>query len=173
MRIGPLADTHIPVAEKELPAEVTKAFRGVDLVLHAGDIYDQSVLDDLERIAPVFAARGDDDHLNSLTDERVKDKHVLKLGGKTLWLVHDRAYHLSYPWSPWWRGRISPELDKYDNPDIVVFGHEHRIVVQYVDSVLFVSPGSPTFLSYRRGLGTIGILDINSGRTDVRIVQLE
>lgn len=169
MRIGLLSDTHIPVAEKELPPEVARAFRGVDLVLHAGDIYDQSVLDDLERIAPVLAARGDDDYLSSLTDERVKEKHVLKLEGKTLWLVHERSYYIT---SSWWQSRVPTGHENYDIPDIVVFGHEHRTVLQRLDDILFVSPGSPTFLGYRPGLGTVGILDIDSGEANVRILEL-
>ena len=169
MRIGLLADTHIPDAAEELPPEVMEAFRGVDLILHAGDIYAPSVLDDLERIAPVLAARGDDDYLSTLTDERVKEKHVLKLERQTVWLVHERAYYLM---SSWWQSRISSGQDKYDIPDIVVFGHEHRTVVQRLDDILFVSPGSPTFLGYRRGLGTVGILDIDSGEANVRLLQL-
>ncbi len=50
MIIGLLSDTHIPEAEKELPPELMEAFRGVDLILHAGDIYIPSVLDNLEYI---------------------------------------------------------------------------------------------------------------------------
>ncbi len=39
MRIGLLSDTHVPEVEKELPPQVTKAFQGVDLILHTGDIF--------------------------------------------------------------------------------------------------------------------------------------
>ena len=175
MRVGLLSDTHIPEAEKELPPELMEAFRGVDLILHAGDIYIPSVLDDLERIAPVLAARGDDDYIDTLKDERVKEKHILKLEGQTLWLVHERPYApMSSSWLPsWWQSRTSPEQNKYGKPDIIVFGHEHRTVVQHVGDTLFVSPGSPTFLNYRHGLGTVGILNINSGEADVRIIQLQ
>ncbi|MFC1991982.1 metallophosphoesterase family protein, partial [Chloroflexota bacterium] len=80
MRIGLLSDTHIPSVEKELPEIITSALRGVDLILHGGDIYTPSVLDDLEHIAPVLAASGDDDFGDTLSDERVKGKHILKLG---------------------------------------------------------------------------------------------
>ena len=169
MRVGLLADTHIPDAAEELPPEVTEVFRGVDLILHAGDIYSRSVLDDLERIAPVLAARGDDDYLSTLTDERVKEKHVLKLEGQTLWLVHEKAYYFT---SSWWKSRIASGQDRHDIPDIVVFGHEHRTVIQRLDDILYISSGSPTFLGYRRGLGTVGILDIDSGEADIRILQL-
>lgn len=169
MRIGVLSDTHVPEAAEKLPQELMEAFRGVDLILHAGDIYSPSVLDDLEHIAPVIAARGDDDYLSELTDERVKEKHVLTVKGQTLWLVHERAYYIT---SSWLQSRVPIRQDKYEIPDIVVFGHEHRTVVQRLDGILFVSPGSPTFLDYRRGLGTVGILDIGSGEAEVSILQL-
>jgi len=166
MRVGLLSDTHIPDAEKALPVEIMDAFRGVDLILHAGDIYILSVLDDLEHIAPVLAARGDDDFA---TDERVKEKHILNLEGQTLWLVHEKPCFLeTTPWQP----RNPRGQDEYDRPDIVVFGHIHRTVVQRSGSTLFVNPGSPTLLRYRRGLGTVGILTIDSGEVDVRILQL-
>ncbi len=169
MRIGLLSDTHIPQAAAVIPAELLEAFRGVDLILHAGDIYNPSVLDDLERIAPVLAARGDDDYLSTLTDKRVKEKHVLKLEGQTLWLVHDRAQYLD---SPFWESSISSGQGNYDMPDIVIFGHEHRTVIEHLHDILLVSPGSPTFLNYLRGLGTAGILDIDSGKVEARILRL-
>jgi len=169
MRIGLLADTHIPDVQEAIPAELIKAFQGVDLILHAGDIYSPSVLDDLEGVAPVLAARGDDDYLSELTDERVREKHVLKLEEQTMWLIHDRAYYFT---SSWWKSRMPSEQDRNEIPDIVIFGHEHRTVVQRLDDILYISPGSPTFLGYRLGLGTVGILDINSGNADIQILQL-
>jgi putative phosphoesterase len=82
MRIGLLSDAHIPHSAPRLPDEVEHALRGVDLILHAGDILHSSTLDQLERIAPVLAARGDDDKGEVLSDNRVKWKHMLKLHGR-------------------------------------------------------------------------------------------
>jgi putative phosphoesterase len=169
MRIGLLSDTHIPEVEKALPPEVMEAFRNVDLILHAGDIYISSVLDELEKIAPVLAARGDDDYGNVVSDKRVKEKHILKLEGQTLWLIHEKrdfdifTYQLSKNYQ---------EQDRQNPPDIVVFGHYHHTFVQHDRGVLLVNPGSPTFLNYRRGLGTVAILNIESGEADVHILQL-
>ncbi len=167
MRIGLLSDTHVPEAERALPPEVVDAFQGVDLILHAGDIYIPQVLDDLQRVAPVLAARGDDDYGSTLTDERVKEKHVLEFEGKTVWLIHQRPYYLL---SPWWQDKVTSGQEK--SPDIVVFGHEHRTDMQQIDGILFVSPGSPTFLHYLRGLGTIGILDISPDGAEANIIRL-
>lgn len=170
MRIGILSDTHVPEVERGIPQELRNAFQGVELILHAGDIYVPSVLNDLQAIAPVLAARGDDDYGETLTDPRVKEKHILDVEGKTILLVHQRPFASQWFQSAWWQSRLNPEQDK--KPDVVVFGHEHRTFVQQIDGALFVNPGSPTFLHYMRGLGTVGILEVTAEKTDVNIVRL-
>lgn len=169
MRIGLISDTHMPEVAQALPPQIAEVFRDVDLILHAGDIYTLSVLDELESIAPVLAAKGDDDSGDMLADRRVKWKHVLKLEGQTLWLIHYMPY--PYPVASW-RARNSLGQRELDAPNIVVFGHEHCTIMQHYSDVLFVNPGSPTFLNYRRGLGTVGILDIDSGKAQAHILQL-
>ena len=172
MRIGLISDTHIPWERKDIPQQVFDAFQGVDLILHAGDIYAHYVLDKLESIAPVLAALGDDDY--PTPDSRVQEKHILQLEGQTLWLIHEGP-QISLPpeWlSTWWKNRISPDNDKYGKPDIIVSGHEHRTQVDRSDGILLINPGSPTLLNYQRGLGTVGILELSSGTADVSIIQL-
>jgi uncharacterized protein len=167
MRVGLLSDTHVPDAVKELPMpELRKAFEGVELVLHAGDIYFTTVLDDLATIAPVIAALGDDDSVVTMErDQRIRSRHILTLEGHRLWLVHQRPYGLGQP-------TFSPSVQKDELPEIVVFGHEHRTTVQQSNGILFVNPGSPTFLNYQRGLGTVGVLDVSDGQMHVEIVHL-
>jgi len=167
MRLGLITDTHIPEVTSTLPPEVLLALQGVDLILHAGDIYQLSVLDELAAIAPVMAARGDDDYGEVVHDQRVQTKHVLKLGERTLWLVHEKPLHLTAAWPMDYPHRADGDL-----PDIVVFGHEHRVVVQRHNGILFINSGSPTCLNYQRGLGTMGILDISSGDIAPRIIDL-
>ena len=162
MRVGLLSDTPIPEVMEALLLEIIDAFRGVDLILHAGDIYIPSVLEDLERLAPVLAVGGDDDYGVVLTDKRVKSKQVLELGGQKLWLVHERPYSYMFR---------SAQQDN-DASDIIVFGHEHTAGVKRSGRILFVNPGSPTFLNYRRGLGTVGILTIDLGQAKAHIIQL-
>lgn len=166
MRIGLLADTHIPDIEQAVPEKVADLFRDVDLILHAGDIYSRSVLDYLQSIAPVLAAKGDDDYI---IDERVKQKHVLSVEGRTLLLIHERPYY--YRSAPGTQ-RPAPPPSANGSADIVVFGHEHRTVVERQNGILLVNPGSPTFLSYRRGPGTVALLEINGGEAQVRVLDL-
>ncbi len=169
MRIGLISDTHIPVVAPILPPEVARAFEGVDLILHAGDIYVSAVLDELERIAPVLAAKGDDDSSLTAADKRVKDKHVLKFDSKVVWLIHEPPHYFLM------KARQATNLEEQSDvelPDIVVFGHEHRTFLYKNGNVLMVNPGSPTFLHYRYELGTVGILELNSGEPHASIVDL-
>jgi len=178
MRIGLIADTHVPDIEEKIPHEIMSAFQGVDLILHAGDIYVPSVLNDLETIAPVLAARGDDDDGDIGLDHRVKNKHILEVESRTIWLVHERPFALRFPDMPSslilppLKDKNGEELKKEDPPDIYIFGHEHCTVQKQVENTLYVNPGSPTYLHYKRGLGTVAILDINPDTAEVHFLQL-
>src|SRR5215467_7399493 len=94
MRIGLISDTHIPEACEHLPSRVFEVFRGVDLVMHAGDVYINRVLDELASIAPVLAAVGNGDegldgHRFKLEpDARVKTSHLLEIDGLRIGLAH-------------------------------------------------------------------------------------
>ena len=169
MRIGLLSDTHVPQATAKLPVEMERAFDGVDLILHAGDIFQSSALDQLERIAPVLAARGDGDNGAVLDDDRVKWKHILRLHGQTIWVIHEVLW--PYPVALWKTGRTLAGGEK-DIPDVVVFGHDHCTIMERHSGILFINPGSPTFLNYCTGLGTVGLLEVSSGETQARIVEL-
>ena len=162
MRLGLISDTHILDVALELPRQIEAAFRGVDLILHAGDVYSPAVLDDLGRIAPVLAAMGDDDPYAIRKDKRVKNKHVLEIENHTIWLIHERPYI----------NVVTSRHKGHEAPDIVVYGHEHDTFVQNCGGVLCVNPGSPTFLNYRLGLGTVGILTIESDKAQAFIIEL-
>ncbi|HRU95624.1 MAG TPA: metallophosphoesterase family protein, partial [Anaerolineae bacterium] len=58
MRIGLLADTHVPYRMAEIPARVVSSLRGVEVILHAGDVDEPWALAPLEALAPVLAVRG-------------------------------------------------------------------------------------------------------------------
>ena len=160
MRIGLISDTHIPDHAKALPEQLKDVFPAVNLILHAGDIYDISVLDELEHIAPVLAAEGDDDPLSTSTDKRVKVKHILNIDGVTIWLTHAR---------PW----IWP-ADSAETPNIIVCGHTHTAAMENLKGdVLLVNPGSPTFPQYRLEPGTVALLTITAGKAEANILQLQ
>lgn len=181
MKIGIIADTHIPSVARELPPQVARAFDGVDLILHAGDIYIASCLDWLERLAPVLAVE-----LEAAGrfhgDPRVAEKRVVEVDGYAIGMVHDlmmpgmteevrpgviAAGHLS-------DNSLPGALQKLfgSRVDIVVFGHTHEAVVEDHQGVLFVNPGSPTLPKMRRELGTIAILELTAEGRKAEIINL-
>jgi len=172
--IGLISDTHIAVPSKTLPPQIKKAFRGVDLILHAGDIWISSALDELESIAPVIAAWGDDDMEVDLgNDKRMLTGHTLHLDGITLWLAHIKPrYGLISPQDEWYSSWPKNEEPK-DPPQVVVYGHTHFAKIEDYKGVLFVNPGSATLPSYVPKLGTVALLNISSGRAEARILPLE
>jgi putative phosphoesterase len=172
-RIGLLSDTHIPIDAEVLPGQIKEVFRDVDLILHGGDIYEPWVLDELERIAPVLAAEGDDDLYDIASDRRVKRKHDLTVDGVTISITHSEPG--IGPWSvfPDTKENLEAMSFNYDNIDsILVFGHSHRPKVQNRGNFLLVNPGSPTFPYYVHRPGTVALLNINSGEVEVHMVQL-
>ena len=176
MLIGLLSDTHIAFREQKLPTQIKDAFRGVDLILHAGDIWMPWVLDDLELVAPVLAAWGDDDMEEDFVDDvRMMKEPTLIFEGTTIWVQHTKPrYGQIYPnetaySSPFSRQAQDPE----DHPDVVVFGHSHFAEIENYKDVLLINPGSPTLPIYIPKLGTVGLLTVNSGQVEARLVQLE
>lgn len=172
--IGLISDTHIATADEKLPVQVKSAFDGVDLILHAGDIWVPSVLDQLEEIAPVKAAWGDDDIEADLGgDERMMGERTLFLAGRTLWLSHIKPpYGMIVPRENRFASRYIAEKVA-DPPDVVVFGHIHTPVIENYKGVLLVNPGSATWPEYLPTLGTVALLTIDSGGVEAHIVQLE
>jgi len=134
------------------------------LILHAGDIAAVRVLDELQNIAPVLAARGDDDY--RLQDERIQDFQNLTVVGLNIYLIHSSQY--------WARDLIDhpQEHDLSKAPDIVVFGHTHRDIAETVDNSLLINPGSATFPYYQLRLGTVAVLTIRNGKAEANIVPL-
>ena len=183
MKVGVISDTHNPSVGAEPPAEVATAFRGVDVILHAGDIYVPSCLDWLEEIAPVYAVElGANSHFKD--DPRVADKsRVLNLQGHTIGIIHDllvpgMAQEVT-EFSPLSR-HFPPEADLsavletvFGAPvDIVIFGHTHYPVVEEFQGVLMVNPGSPSLPKQLRRLGQVAVLELELGHKKAEILDL-
>jgi putative phosphoesterase len=168
VKIGLISDTHIAHPDERLPLPVKDIFAGVDLILHGGDIYLLSVLDELERIAPVRAIRGNGDR--SLPDDpRLRDNLVMNRCGFMLGLTHG----LDYPEPPWRSLENAMEYEFGGRVDILVFGDSHVALADLYKGVLHINPGSPTFPRQTKKTGTVAILELFSGRkARVRIISL-
>ena len=167
MLIGLTTDTHVRTPGSHarlsqlltdvLPTEVLRAFEGVDLILHAGDVYTVPVIDALENVAQVLVSEGDDDPFETVLDRRVKHEHTITIEGVTIWLNH---------FGEW------PENSQKPMPDVIVYGHSHISTVDKWNGTLQINPGSPTFPSYKRVLGTVGFLSIEDGKVEAWIKPL-
>ncbi len=128
MRIGVISDTH-----SFMDPRAIALLSGVDRILHAGDIGDDSVIRSLEVIAPVTAVRGnvDWDGPSSLYPEQ----QTLELAGHRIYLTHE----LKPP-----KRETDPELAWYRQADvdIVVYGHSHIAYQQLWSDILFFNPGA-------------------------------
>lgn len=166
MRIGLISDTHIPEARKELFPEIVDAFRGVELILHAGDINLPRVLDDLERAAPILAAEGNHDLY--ATDPRIKKYHLLEREGFSIALTHRLE-----PYN-WELGKLIDQWLGGNRTDIIIFGDTHYEKVEVRDGILVVNPGSAMYPRNKSTrLGHIGYLDLERGKEPkVQIVDL-
>lgn len=176
IRIGLISDTHIPEAREELWPQVFDAFRDVDAILHAGDIHDIRVIDQLHELAPTWAARGNGDdgsggRLIQPEHERCREAWVLEIGGLTIGLTHDVPIP-EYPPHITLERAMKRYFGRTDL-DVLVYGDTHVEAIDQINGTLCVNPGSPTFpRNLNTQLGTIGFLEIRNGRAEASIWQL-
>ena len=135
MKIGVLSDTHIPNRAKSLPPILLETFQGVDHILHAGDITGDSVLYELEAIAPVTAVAGNMDSWDVY--DRFGEKKIERFGRFRFGLYHGHGFKLR---------TADRALERFqdDRVDCIVFGHSHMPYCKYHGNILLFNPGSPT-----------------------------
>ncbi|MEW6684424.1 MAG: metallophosphoesterase family protein [Nitrospirota bacterium] len=119
--VGLISDTH-----GWLRPEAVDALRGCDFIIHAGDIGDLVVLDELWRVAPVTAVRGNNDRGSWAT--ALPQTNVLKVGAAVVFVIHNLA-DLD----------VDPSAAGFH---VVVSGHSHQPAHRMERGVLFVNPGS-------------------------------
>lgn len=179
MRVGLISDTHCPQRCPHYPTAVGQAFRGVDLILHAGDVGELWVLDALSSIAPVVAVHGNDD-----TDEAQRHlpfAQIVSVGGRRLLLSHghepnregELAARANSSWSSQLERRSRRAKDA--NADIFIHGHTHVPMCWTEDGVTIVNPGAIASCNAmsRQMTQSVAILDIDeSGSTGIQHINL-
>lgn len=154
MLIGLISDTH-----GLLRADVHRALAGVDLILHAGDVGGEEILDELALIAPVRAVYGNTDP----TDHRgLVHALDLTLDGVRIHVSH--GHELGRTHSPEARAAAS-------DADLVVYGHTHRQRIDQVGSQVVVNPGAAGACRYDLP-PTVAIAELADGTVRVRLVEL-
>ena len=141
MRLGVISDTH-----GLLRPEALRALRGVDHILHAGDIGRADVLDGLRQLAPLTVVRGNNDRGPWVAGVALTE--FVELGGHALYLLHDLA---------------DLELDPAAaGVSVVITGHTHRPAIKRRDGVLFLNPGSAGPRRFKLPI-TLALLDLSPG----------
>jgi len=178
--IGVLSDTHVPDRKRQLDPRIMSAFQqaSADLILHAGDISTQIVLDQLGELAPVMAVRGNRDWMML---RQLPPSVTIEINGVSLSLAHgqggliqyllDRLHYYLYGFR---LERYIPRLlSSFPDSQVIVFGHIHRPLNQTIDNRLVFNPGSAQVPDppYRPSLG---ILRISSdGQVQATLLQLD
>ncbi len=148
--VGVISDTH-----GELPPGVAEAFRGVDLIVHAGDIDRPEVLEALGFIAPVRAVRGNMD--GGSWAQRLAGGEVVEVGEALLYVLHDLE-----------RLDLDPAAAGFS---AVIHGHTHAPLIARSNGVLYLNPGSASRprSSHRR---SVALVRIAGKEVEARIVPL-
>jgi len=172
VRVGVVSDTHVPEKARVLPLVMMRAFEGVDLIVHAGDLVAASVIEALARIAPVHAVAGNNDPPDLV--QALGRRRVVTAGGVKIGLVHgDRG-----------RGRNTPDraARAFGEGEVawVVFGHSHLPFLGPAPvlegeppppAVTLFNPGSPTDRRHAPRK-SFGLLEIEDGKVSARHVLI-
>ena len=131
--VAVLADTHLPRGRRRLPDECVRRCEAADLIVHAGDVVEGSVLEELARLAPVEAVYGNMDE--PALRESLPQRQVLDVDGARIGLVHIPGPRA---------GRETRLVGWFPGCDAVVYGHTHIPQVERHDGVWILNPGSPS-----------------------------
>jgi putative phosphoesterase len=148
--IGVISDTH-----GRIPSRVPNAFANVDFIIHAGDIGNQRILDQLSKIAPVVAVRGNMDF--GRWTRQLPQTEIIEIGQIVLCVVH-----------------IANQLDL--NPGnaglkAVISGHTHRPDVYKKNGVTYINPGSASHPKLGNP-GSVAMIHIKRNNLSVKLIHL-
>lgn len=151
MKIAVISDTHIPKTGEGLPEKLCEALKKVDLILHAGDLTELSVLEELKTFAPVRAVCGNMD--NRDIQGTLPQKDIIEVGKFKIGLIHGYGTPFGL------QERIGKEFIN-TGVHAIVYGHSHKSTNEVKNGVLFFNPGSPTDKVFAR-INTYGLIKVN------------
>lgn len=161
MVIGVISDTHIPDRCLHIPDAILDAFKQVDMIMHAGDLVNLKVVEELKSVCPkVEAVSGNMDQQAVL--KKFPQKQIFNIEGVKVGLMHGWGAPVNLI-------KILKDAFKEDKPDIIIFGHSHKPMNEYIDGVLFFNPGSAT--EYLTEPASYGTIEINKG-INAKIIQI-
>jgi putative phosphoesterase len=161
--IGVISDTHVPIRAKEIPKEVFKVFENVDYIIHAGDLVQLSVIDELEQLAPVLAVYGNMD--GPEIRGKLQKLSSLKIFDWKIGVQHN-------PGALFGIGKMRT-IAKTNRFNVMIYGHTHNSNMKWEGDTLFINPGSPTnpaqpFITKP----TVALLRITKQHITPKIIQI-
>ena len=155
LRVGLISDTH-----GLLRPDVHRALAGVSMILHAGDVCGDEILDELELIAPVQAVFGNCDESDA---RALRERLDLELGGLRVHVSH--GHELGRPGA-------AKVAAAYPEADVCVYGHTHRQLVERVGGTLVVNPGAAGPRRFDL-VPCVAVLTISGRKAEAQLVALK
>lgn len=158
MILGVLSDTH----SLNLPTALLEGLKGVDLIIHAGDLCDGDVVKMLKTIAPLKVVQGNMDE--PLLKKKLPLKELFEVEGVTIGIYHGHG-----------QSRVAldnvKEQFKNDKVDLVIFGHSHQPFNEKIGSIIYFNPGSPND-AVRAPYFSYGRIEISKGVIKPAIIKI-
>lgn len=149
MNIGVIADTH-----SKMRPEALNALQGSDLILHAGDVGRNAVLEALEAVAPVVAIRGNIDKAGRAST--LPDVQDLAFLGHAFYMLHDVK---------------TLDFDPQGRYRVVIAGHSHKPRNEWIGDVLYFNPGGAGPRRFTLPI-TVGRLQVEEDHVEGEIIDL-
>lgn len=155
IKLGLISDTH-----GLLRTKVHSVFKGVDVILHAGDVCGDDILHELRTIAPVHAVAGNCDPPGD-PDLPLSFEHTFE----SVKLHMSHGHEL---------GRPKPEqmLKQYPDADVIVYGHTHHQLIFECSGCMVVNPGSAGARRFNMP-PSVAVMTIDQARVAVELIALE
>ena len=158
MVLAVISDTHMPRGNRTLPVD---RLRRADAILHAGDLMEREVLEELQALGPpVHAVHGNAD--SAWLHEHLPPTQTLTFEGVTIGMLHDAGPA---------KGRLNRLRRRFPDADAVVFGHSHIPLHEEFAGFQIFNPGSPTERR-RQPSHTMGFATIEDGKIAFDLIQL-
>lgn len=155
MKVAVLADTHTRGMTRTVPMGAWPYLETADHILHAGDVLDTALLDELKALAPITVVVGNCDTLD-VRDWGATDEVEIELAGIRIAMLHDAGP----------RERRRERMKKrFPTARVVVFGHSHLPMNDDDGELLLFNPGSPTW-PRRAPFPSMGLLWIDQGKVE-------
>ena len=153
-----ISDTHTRGTSRPVPPGVWPYLESADHILHAGDVTDPRLLDEMKSLAPITVVMGNCDGFD-VREWGAPNMATVELGGVTIGMVHDSGQKT---------GRRTRMRSMFLDARVVVFGHSHLPWNEDTDGLLLLNPGSPTW-KRQAPFTSMALLWIEEGQVEAEV----